>query len=91
MHSPPISLDELKLRARYQAEKENPRCDGCKFFDQQTGSDVGQCRRHPPKAFMISNCESESVWPIVGTDDWCGEHQVDMRLMEIKRTEEGTV
>ena len=45
------------------------RCDNCRFYDNDH-----RCRRYPPKVIVPSG----GVWPTVGPDDWCGEHQSNL-------------
>lgn len=46
-------------------------CGDCRFYDSQR-SDKGYCRRMPP---TVAGWRQETVWPIVTTEEWCGEHQ----------------
>lgn len=45
------------------------RCDNCRFYDGDHN-----CRRYPPKVIVPSG----GMWPTVGPDDWCGEHQSNL-------------
>lgn len=55
-------------------------CASCVFFcpppfrSRFAGDHVrGQCRRHAP---MLEHTDrgTRSIWPLVGDDQWCGEH-----------------
>lgn len=53
------------------------RCASCAFF---LGGDpkfeLGICRRYPPAALPPDDKgDVEQGWPIVGTNDWCGEYE----------------
>ena len=50
-------------------------CPSCAFFlPHQHGS--GECRRHAPQPKTPRSFDEQdnAVWPLVGEDDWCGEH-----------------
>jgi len=51
------------------------RCGTCMYFVekvtpvvQQVDRLIGRCRRHAP---------TMSGWPVVFSDDWCGDHKLD--------------
>lgn len=45
-------------------------CGTCPFYSD-LGSNIGDCRRYPPK--VISDVQMK--WPVVSaTKGWCGEH-----------------
>lgn len=50
-------------------------CPECKFFHPwDTPKDFGYCRRRAP----ITPCQnpvSHEKWPIVGSNEWCGEFE----------------
>ena len=52
----------------------NMRCGGCMFFMlkhtkvRQHGHKIGRCRRRAP---------TMNGWPVVFSDDWCGDHKLD--------------
>lgn len=52
-------------------------CANCKLAKDLNG--VFECRRNPPQILVYVNQEGQLVfdtrWPIVGGDDWCGEHE----------------
>lgn len=41
-------------------------CKECRFYMKRI-EESGLCRRHPPLNLRY--------WPVVDTDDWCGEFQ----------------
>lgn len=45
------------------------RCDWGEFVE---GHRVGSCRKLPPRVVVVDG-ETEAAWPIVFTDDWCGQ------------------
>lgn len=49
-------------------------CSDCKFFSG------GTCRRNPPQVTLNATdnqhpifYQTETIWPWVSADDWCGE------------------
>jgi len=47
----------------------NMTCQTCMFFVPKDGKlPVGRCRRKAP---------TMKGWPVVFTNDWCGEHKLD--------------
>lgn len=64
-------------------------CDTCKFSQLALSNQQPQmwCRRSPPQAignaFPVGNGSltawSNTVWPVVQKDDWCGYHEQDPR------------
>lgn len=50
-------------------------CETCEYFNasQSVVRGEGQCRRHPPKVFVVSN-SIMTIFPSVSTADWCGEY-----------------
>jgi hypothetical protein len=67
------------------------KCETCKFFDNQPPSELGRgqraelygyCRRHPPfviQQLMVGSqpSKAQTVWPVVGKSQWCGEYKVE--------------
>lgn len=62
-------------------------CQSCAFWHarddlkQGTGVQGGECRFNPPNIFEVTvqtrlgNAKGfQSVWPIVGSGNWCGKH-----------------
>ncbi len=50
-----------------------PQCSNCNFFElEQGGSIFGICHRYPPH--KPTPPAGYSIWPVVKTRDWCGEH-----------------
>ena len=50
-----------------------PMCQSCAFFDREKNDDVGFCRRYPPSMFFLGDDDFESLFPITGLSEWCGE------------------
>lgn len=48
-------------------------CATCRFSMFAKSSDTGQCRRRTPLAAPYSEDEALGYWPLISTDDWCGE------------------
>lgn len=65
------------------------KCESCRFFYEHSpktsgsGSTVhGSCRRHPPAVIQkyVSHDKAsvpETTWPLVATDDWCGDFALE--------------
>ena len=63
------------------------RCDECRmWYDLESteqgddGHESGECRRHAPVSYCISDRESgennlKAIWPLTLHDEWCGEFQ----------------
>lgn len=57
-------------------------CKQCRyFFDRGPGS-MDLCRRYPPtmllktgKGFVGEYHDTQTAWPEIGREDWCGEYQ----------------
>ena len=52
-------------------------CGNCQFFDTKTKAAAslpkdgsGLCRYNPP--LPSAKAETEGVWPVVASKDWCG-------------------
>lgn len=50
-------------------------CSNCQFFDDRSKAaaaarteEAGLCRFNPP----LPKDDHDSLWPVVGTSDWCG-------------------
>jgi len=61
-----------------------PQCENCRFFEPRVfngvaSPDNGRCRRRAPRPWNSTNNADEPIrtawWPIVATDEWCGEHE----------------
>ncbi len=53
-------------------------CTKCKFFDDHLDRpkpDQGLCRFNPPVS--QPSPESQGLWPVVSSSDWCGHFSVD--------------
>lgn len=53
-------------------------CISCKYFgnDIVSGYPVGVCRRYPPVIPVgVGENWNPQRFPIVSSDDWCGEHE----------------
>jgi len=56
-----------------------PCCGGCRYFQQRTNEESGECRRFAPKPGHEREDEGGLVirryaqWPIVTAFDWCGD------------------
>lgn len=60
-------------------------CLGCAFFERYHGTETGECRISPPVRLprefsqdatagnRVRNEEVRWGWPVVKTDQWCGE------------------
>lgn len=74
--------DQVKMEATptivddpWKHRSNRMRCSSCMFFvekltekEQCPGHIIGRCRRHAP---------SMNGYPVVFSDDWCGDHKVD--------------
>lgn len=65
-------------------------CKNCRFYAELPDKHRGQCRRHPPQAALLPTpnplnqrqAPSPQVvpfWPIVESDQWCGELEVPIQ------------
>jgi len=50
-------------------------CAKCKFYDQESGQDLGLCRYNPP--ISQPSADSAGVWPKVEAADWCGHFEAE--------------
>ena len=53
-----------------------PRCKTCRYA-HDVPSMVGKavfCRRHSPHSGHLNQGE----WPLIGIDDWCGDHEEEI-------------
>ena len=76
-------------------------CNTCKFFesiDEKTG--LGRCKRNNPVPYVAAvvnpkngyKIEAAAAWPVVRTDDWCGEHMADTdRIEDVQGVYDGRV
>lgn len=56
------------------------RCEGCRFWERDGETRLGECHRNPPVAIPLmllpdgENYEHALVaWPELMASDWCGE------------------
>ena len=50
------------------------RCDGCKFWAEETlTKGTGDCRRRPPVLVATGSGDINTAWPNTDGDEWCGE------------------
>lgn len=61
---------------------ENDGCHNCFYFDPvgQPPAREGECRRHAPSILMLpaqgdERAHTITAWPVIFTEDWCGEWQ----------------
>lgn len=47
-------------------------CRNCKYYNANN-ADRGTCTRYPPRAFLAGQNKTISLWPVVRTDQSCGE------------------
>lgn len=53
----------------------NAPCETCRFFSaNERLPGMGQCRRRSPY-FVPSLEKHRTQWPLVRTNNWCGEHE----------------
>ncbi len=59
-------------------------CGSCRFSEKEIGAldvtgTIRRCRRYPPCAQGLVNqrggVANMTIWPVVQTLDWCGEHE----------------
>lgn len=58
-------------------------CSDCRFFEPRKGEKQGRCKANPPVrrrqlvaiVYSLPIYDDQSVWPKVGPDDSCGQHQ----------------
>ena len=60
------------------------RCGTCRFGQSQRKTDKLKCRRWPPREEAISPQPGiepiwRLVWPMMASNDWCGEWQKKTR------------
>jgi len=74
-----------------------PKCENCRFWNEEFGSSGGLCRAKSPRLVMKQvddDIDPEdrdcAVWPVTEPDDWCGDHQfhpkssvMDLALMGV--------
>lgn len=57
-----------------------PKCETCRWWDGVAEDEIAECRRLPPQ-FIIEQIDpgtshgDHAFWPLVDSDQWCGEHQ----------------
>lgn len=64
-------------------------CKTCRWYRQTDNeSGLGVCHRHPPTVVVVE-CETQTLWPAVGTGDFCGEYsptaEESMRLIVVPK------
>ena len=71
-------------------------CETCRFYDRDnprslaTGGAICNCRRNAPVPYVAGTVnpqspykiEAAAAWPLVLPDDWCGEYQPVIQLVE---------
>ena len=74
-NNPSQSIPFLSSKDNWKHRSQNMLCGTCTFFVQKITSRVqrathviGRCRRSAP---------TMKGYPVVFTDDWCGEHKLD--------------
>ena len=53
-------------------------CETCRWWGGRISGrlyDPGPCRRYPPTVWANLKGPNANVRPIMGPNDWCGEHQ----------------
>jgi len=52
-------------------------CGKCRFFEDAEFSDgFGECHRHAPRCTGAEPGSNDlAVWPVISSDDWCGEFE----------------
>jgi hypothetical protein len=53
-------------------------CVNCRFFDPFIDG-AGECRRKCPVVKFVGK-ETKAAFPIIGSNDWCGEWETDEEL-----------
>lgn len=62
--------------------KPKPLCATCRFLDWGTG-EYAYCKRHAPHPKPeVTGYGYDISWPIVESDEWCGEHEPEPRDVE---------
>lgn len=51
----------------------NPKCETCAHWEQTDDKSYGHCHRYPPT--LIQNDDRMAFFPVVRSDNWCGEHK----------------
>ena len=68
------------------ATNSNAACQSCRFFDDhktngaQAAGDQGLCRYNPPVS--QPDPQSQGLWPVVASKDWCGHFTADVTPAE---------
>jgi hypothetical protein len=53
----------------------NNACETCRFYSANWNKpSIGQCRRRAPTYDEFAE-HARTVWPVVKSNNWCGEHQ----------------
>ena len=61
-------------------------CQHCRFYDDHklnggvANTDAGLCRYNPPVS--QPDAQSQGLWPVVTSQDWCGHFTSDMAPAE---------
>lgn len=51
-------------------------CDNCRFLEpNQSNTYAGRCQRYAPRPRNQQGGEYRAEWPVVFSDDWCGDFQ----------------
>ncbi|NIY77912.1 MAG: hypothetical protein HWE33_04540 [Rhodobacteraceae bacterium] len=52
-------------------------CKTCAFFEIKAAETdaKGECRFNPPT--FLTEAEHKGMWPVVKSDDWCGQFEQD--------------
>lgn len=53
---------------------DRPTCGSCIFVRTDVLTGQALCVRHPP-AHTMPGAAASSRWPLVHSDEWCGEHR----------------
>lgn len=59
----------------------NVSCATCAYFmppppNYRGNRSRGQCRRYAPVLEIVTDSPARSIWPLVSSDQWCGDHAV---------------
>lgn len=61
------------------------KCETCRFYEEEDKDDVdaiGMCRARSPQATAYYRT---GFWPIVFSDDWCGEYVAKEEELKAER------
>src|SRR3989304_315095 len=75
LHEPPTLEPVAKQADPWLHRAQSMLCQTCMYFILKPGGgsthEVGRCRRRAPSP------EGSLGWPVVMTNDWCGQHKLD--------------